>query len=123
MLAHLILSAVLVGGTVTEGPKRVYVVSWADGAQAPLAQQVDRQLRDELSRRGATVVEQCTATRAIVLKPSLEVTAKGMKLSVVGVRQQDRAVLGTVSTKVAGSSRAAQLKALVSRTCDEADLF
>lgn len=129
MPARLALAALLLFGSLgaaAPAPRRVYVLSWSTGGEASpersaLTAQVDRQLRDELRRRGATVVERPGATAAIVLKPSLEIFPRALKLSLVGVR--DQKLLGTFSTKAAGSNRDAQLKAIVSRACLEADLF
>jgi hypothetical protein len=104
-------------------PQRVYAVSWRGEADASaerraLIDQIDRQLRDEFSRRGARVADD-SAAGAIVLRPSLEIFPRALKLNLVGVRSG--ALLGTISTRVAGSNRAAQVRALISRTCDEAD--
>ena len=81
--------------------------------------QADQQLREELRRRGASVVEGQPGAAAIVLKPSLEVFPRAMELHLVGVR--DQKLLGTISMKAAGSSRDAQLRALVTRACVEAE--
>ena len=101
-------------------------MSWASTGEASpersaLIAQADRQLREELRRRGASVVEGQGLRAAIVLKPSLEVFPRALKLSVVGVR--DQKLLGTISTRAAGSNRDAQLRAIVNRACVEADLF
>lgn len=111
-------------GTAASAARRVYVVSWQNGGDGSaerrsLVAQADRQLRDELKRRGASVVE--SAQAAIVLKPSLEIFPGALKLSVIGVRNQK--LLGTISMKAAGSNRDAQLRAIVSRACVEADSF
>ncbi len=123
-----LFAMLLVGsfGSAASAPRRVYVVSWAAAGQASpersaLIAQADRQLRDELRRRGASVVEGQGLRAAIVLKPSLEVFPRALKLSVVGVR--DQKLLGTISTKAAGSNRDAQLRAIVNRACVEAELF
>lgn len=120
------LALLLLGGMLAPAagaPRRVYVVRWAGAGDSvesrALVAQADRQLRDELMRRGASVVEQ--SSEAIVLKPSLEIFPRALKLSVVGVRQQR--LLGTISTRAAGSNRTAQLEAIVFRTCVEAELL
>lgn len=122
-LALVLMLLTATGGSAASAPKRVYVVRWQGGAQSvegrALIAQADRQLRDELQRRGASVVE--SARAAIVLKPSLEIFPKALKLNVIGVR--DQKLLGTISMKAAGSNRDAQLKALVSRACSEAVSF
>ena len=99
-------------------------MTWSSGADASperraLIEQADRQLRDELRRRGAFVVEAQTSAATIVLKPSLEIFPRALKLNLVGVR--DQKLLGTISTKAAGSNRDAQLRAIVNRACVEAD--
>ncbi len=126
MSARLALTLMLLtatGGSAASAPQKVYVVRWQSGSQSAEARaliaQADRQLRDELQRRGASVVE--NARTAIVLKPSLEIFPKALKLNVIGVR--DQKLLGTISMRAAGSNRDAQLKAIVSRACAEADSF
>ena len=126
MLARLAFGALLLVGTLASSarPQRVYVVKWGSGIDASperraLTEQLDRQLRDELRRRGASVVEQ--SVQAIVLKPSLEIFPRALKLNLVGVR--DQKLLGTISMKAAGSNREAQLRAVVNQACLEADLF
>ena len=126
MFARLALGALLLAGPMVSGaaPRRVYVVRWGSSGDASpegsaLIAQADRQLRDELRRRGASVVEGLPGAAAIVLKPSLEVFPRAMELRLVGVRDQQ--LLGTISMKAAGSSREAQLRALVARAGAEAD--
>jgi hypothetical protein len=128
MLARLALVTSLLAGTMVSGaaPRRIYVVSWGNPVDASperrsLIEEVDRQLRDELRRRGASVVEGRTLSSAIVLKPSLEVFPRALTLNLVGVRSADQQLLGTISTRAAGSTRAAQLRAIVARACVEAD--
>ncbi|MDP1825829.1 MAG: hypothetical protein Q8L48_21380 [Archangium sp.] len=127
MSARLALFAVLLAGTfAVAAPRRVYVVSWGrDGEetveQRALIEQVDRRLRDELRRCGAAVVEGPATSSAIVLRPSLEIFPRALKLSLVGVRGGDRKLLGIFSTRAAGSSRDAQLRAIVTRVCRDAD--
>lgn len=122
-LALVLMLLTATGGSAAPASKKVYVVRWQSGAQSTEARaliaQADRQLRDELQRRGASVVE--SASTAIVLKPSLEIFPKALKLNVIGVR--DQKLLGTISMKAAGSNRDAQLKAIVTRACAEADAF
>jgi hypothetical protein len=112
MILRLALTALFVVGTLASaGPRRVCVVTWASGAdqsaeQRALIAQVDRRLRDECGD-------------GIEVKPSLEVFPRALKLNLVVLR--DRRLLGTISTKAAGSSREAQLRAVVTRVCHEAD--
>src|SRR5262245_15295480 len=117
----LMMVLLLASNVGTAANRKVYVVRWQSSAESAegraLIAQADRQLRDELQRRGASVVENARA--AIVLKPSLEIFPKALKLNVIGVR--DQKLLGTISMKAAGSNRDAQLKAIVSRACAEAD--
>ena len=126
MPTRLVFAALLLAGMMApaaSAPRRVYVVRWTGVGESvegrALVAQADRQLRDELTRRGGSVVEQ--SAHAIVLKPSLEIFPRALKLSVVGVR--DQRLLGTISTKAAGSNRDAQLKAIVGRACVEAELL
>ena len=119
----LILALLSTTGAAAPAPRKVYVGRWQSSSESAegraLIAQADRQLRDELQRRGASVVE--SARAAIVLKPRLEIFPRARKLNVIGVR--DQRLLGTISMKAAGSSRDAQLKAIVSRACAEADSF
>jgi hypothetical protein len=119
---------VLAGAVVCAAPqRRVYVVTWAGEADASperraLLDQADQQLREALVRRGASVVDaQGSSPGAILLRPRLEVLPQALKLDVVGLRSSDRSVLGTVSTKASGSTREAQLKAVVQRASAEVD--
>lgn len=128
MSARLLAVASLLGAALVFAatPSRVYVVSWSEGDRSPevraLTELADRELREELLRRGAAVVESSPApSGAIVLRPSLEVLPGALKLNVVGLRSTDRALLGTISTKASGSTRSAQLRAVVKRACHEAD--
>ncbi len=123
-MIRILLSVVLLAASSVSAlsTRRVYAVSWSDSATSPeqreLSRQIDRELRAALRQRGAFVVESRVAT-AIVLKPSIEVWPKALKLNVVGVR--DRKLLGTISAKAAGSTRDAQVKALVARASAEAE--
>lgn len=126
MLASLVAGAVVLGAALAPPapPARVYVVQWAGAAagQDALTQQLDRALKDELSRRGAAVVERPRAG-AVVLSARLEVLPRGLALEVLGLRAADRAVLGTISTKASGASRAAQVRAVARRVGAEAALL
>lgn len=127
MIARLALVAALLvstGSSAISSP-RVYALAWSREAGATperreLVAQVDRQLRDELERRGASVVE-AAGPSTIVLKPNLEVLPTAMRLEVIGVRGVDQKLLGTISAKASGASRSAQLKALVKRVCAESE--
>jgi hypothetical protein len=129
MSARLATLALLLTAAVTfaASPPRVYVLTWvtegaAGAEQQALRDEADRQLRAELERRGAVVVEAKRAGRtAIVLSSRLEVLPGAMKLQVLGVRRADRKLLGSISMKASGASRTAQLKAIVKRASHEAD--
>ncbi|MCC6338039.1 MAG: hypothetical protein IT380_29105 [Myxococcales bacterium] len=76
------------------------------------------------SRRGADVVDVRSAdSSTIVLTARLEVLPGAVRLHVVGLRGAERALLGTISTRASGSSRAAQLRAVVKQVCLEASRF
>jgi hypothetical protein len=127
MPARLTLTLLLLVGaacSAASASRKVYVVDWADATEGSaerraLVAQADRQLRAELQRCGSVIEGQ--SARAIVLKPSLEIFPSALKLSLMGLRNQK--LLGTVSMKAAGSNREAQLRAIVSRACIEADSF
>ena len=126
MPTRFVLATLLLAGMMApaaSAPRRVYVVRWTGVGESlegrALVAQADRQLRDELTRRGGSVVEQ--STHAIVLKPSLEIFPRALRLSLVGLK--DQRLLGTISTKAAGSNREAQLKAIVGKACSEAELL
>lgn len=130
MRARLVLGALLVASLVSTAaqPRRVYCVTWgaADATSTEgraLTAQLDRQLRDELQRRGALVIDREDPRAAIILRPHLDVTPRTLSLRLVGVRSGDQQLLGSVSMKATGSSRNAQVKAIVSRACLEADRF
>lgn len=128
MLARLALFAVLLAASSVNAAShgRVYAVRWERGGDVTperraLIEQVDRRLREELRRRGATVVESSSESALIVLTPSLEVLPKGLSLKLVGVRGVDRRVLGAVSMRASGGNRDAVLRAIIARACLEAD--
>ena len=129
MRSRLILGALLLTASLAcATTPRVYLVTWVAAAEASperraLMAKFDVQLRDELRRRGATVIDKKSGVPAIVLRPSLEVTPKGLKLNMIGLRGADQKLLGSVSVKAAGSTRDAQLRAIVSQACSEADQF
>lgn len=121
MLAAFVASA--------DPPRRVYLVtSPLPGGLSPeslaLRAEFEFQLRDELRRRGATVLErQDERVSAIVLRPRLEILPRGLSLELVGVRSGDKKLLGSISVKAGGATREAQLKALVRHACFEASQF
>ncbi len=129
MHARLTLCALVLGGTfAAANPHRTYVVTWGtttglSAEDRALIEKCDRQLRAELLRRGATVTERKDARAAIVLRPTLQVLPQGLKLEMIGMRNADKKLLGSVSVKAGGSSRDAQLRALVKHVCSEADEF
>lgn len=126
MLARLTLVSLLLSGlAAASSGRRVYVVRWADEPgsspeRRELVQQAERRFSDELRRCGASVLEGEPPSTAIVLRPRLEVLPGGLLLRVVGVRGGDQKLLGTISTRASGASRSAQLRAVLSRVCDEA---
>lgn len=122
------VGALLLAGTfVFATPRRVYVLTWAHAADTTpecraVSEQFDRQLREELRRRGATVIDRQDArTAAIILRPNLELLPQGLKLNVLAVRSGDRKILGNISVKAGGSTREAQLRAIVQHACSEAN--
>lgn len=131
MRARLALGALLLAGTLVsaaEPVRHVYVVTWASEVEASperraLIEQFDRRLRSELRRRGATVLDRKGTQAAIVLRPSLEVLPQSIRLNLVGVRSADQKLLGNMSMKASGVNRDAQLRAIVTRACLEADQF
>ena len=131
LTANLLLAAVFGGAAMfpAQAPKRdvpVYVVAWvaeqqASASQRAMVEQVDRELREELGRRGVVVSGNDAVAGAIVLVPHLEILPDAVKLSLVEVSFPGRAVVGSVSAKVSGSGRTPQLRALINRAVDEAD--
>ncbi len=88
MFARFALGTLLLVGTLgsaATAPK-VYAVSWSQvegsSERRALTEQIDRQLRDELRRRGATVVDVNAAGSAILLKPRLEIFPRALELNV-----------------------------------------
>ena len=113
MLTRFAPLVLLLGGTLAFAAPR-YLVTWPPAGdesaeRRALVAQVDRRLRDELQRCGD----------GLVIEPSLEIFPRALKLNLVVLR--DRRLLGTISTKAAGSSREAQARAIVTRVCHEAD--
>ena len=109
-------------------PRRVYALTSVSTSDASsegraLTAQIDSQLREELHRRGALVIDGEDPRAAIILRPRLDVSERGLELNLLGVRSSDRQLLGNVSMKATGSSRNAQVRALVRRACLEADQF
>ncbi len=129
MRTRLTLCALLLSGTfAAASPRRTYVLNWGttnelSAEDRALIEKCDRQLRAELLRRGATVTDRKDARTAIVLRPTLEVLPQGLKLEMIGMRNADKKLLGSVSVKAGGASRDAQLRALVKHVCSEADEF
>jgi hypothetical protein len=126
MFARLAIVMTFLAASSVQGAlnPRVYALSWSQAESTPersaLVGEVDRQLRDELRRRGATVIDGDARRASIVLKPSLEILPGGLKLSLVSVRAADQKLLGAISTKASGASQKALVRALVTRTCNEA---
>lgn len=126
-----LLLAVLLAATglscATAPTGRVYRVTWGNtdlNNEGPaLKAQLDRQLREELQRRGATLIDDADPRAAIILRPNLSVTAHGLELNLAGVRSTDQQLIGSASMKATGSSRNAQVAAIVKRACLEADRF
>lgn len=126
MSTRLLLIAFLLAAAQVHGATqpRVFAVSWSQADASPerraLIGEIDRQLRDELRRRGATVIDGDARRANIVLRPSLEVFPGALKLSLVSVRTLDQKLLGAISTKASGASQPALVRALVARTATEA---
>lgn len=131
MSARLALSLAALAATLAsaeEPSRRVYLVAWGAAEictpeRREIMDEFDRQLREELSRRGALARGFKEGNGAIVLRPSLEVAPTTITLDLVALRSSDRKLLGSASVKVSGATRAAQLRALVQRACLEADQF
>ncbi|MFT3838635.1 MAG: hypothetical protein QM723_16775 [Myxococcaceae bacterium] len=116
--------AVLISTAAFAEGKIVYAVAWTDAQQSTMASraiqdQVDQQLRAELARRGAAVVNAGEKSReAIVLKPRLLVDQDGTTFTVLKVGA-DRQVIGSVKTKVRGPQRDEKLRKLVQKAVEE----
>ena len=129
MRIPLLLAALLAASSLscaTAAPSgRVYRVTWGstDLSSEGLATQLDQQLREALQRRGATLIDDADPRAAIILRPHLSVTAHGLELNLAGVRSTDQQLIGSASMKATGSSRNAQVAAIVKRACLEADRF
>jgi hypothetical protein len=131
MRAEVAVVVVLLAASVgfADPPRRIYLVTTPmPGGLSPesraLREAFELQLREELKRRGATVLDrQDERVTAIVLRPRLEVLARGLSLELIGVRSNDKKLLGSISVTAGGSTREAQLKALVRHACFEASQF
>lgn len=116
--------AVLISTAAFAEGKIVYAVAWTDAQQSTMASraiqdQVDQQLRAELARHGAAVVNAGERSReAIVLKPRLLVDQDGTTFTVLKVGA-DRQVIGSVKTKVRGPQRDEKLRKLVQKAVEE----
>ncbi|MDP1826260.1 MAG: hypothetical protein Q8L48_23535 [Archangium sp.] len=126
---RLSLLTLLLAATLAHAAEpRLYVLTLATSADASperrvLIEQFDRRLRAELRDRGATVLDKKDHRAAVVLAPRLDVSKRGLKLNLVGLRSADQKLLGSVTMKASGSSRDAQLRAIVTRAGLEAGLF
>jgi hypothetical protein len=58
---------------------------------------------------------------SLTLRPSLDVLPSALRLKVVVVRSADRTVLGSITTRASGASRQAQLRAVTTHVCREAN--
>jgi hypothetical protein len=131
MLARFALGIALLSATSVNAVSRSRIYVITAGKRAPQAEnelnaRVRSQMRVELERRGALVADLVeyidgTVPSAIVLRPSVEILPSALKLNVVGTRAGDQKLLGTISAKASGANRDAQVKALVSRACAEAE--
>lgn len=131
MFARLALGLALLSATTVNAVSRTrfYVISEAargKGAETDLNARVRAQMRTELEKRGAFVLDvrdyiDGAAPSAIVLRPSVEILPSALQLNVVGLRAADQKLLGTISAKASGANRDAQVKALVSHACAEAE--
>lgn len=115
MFARLMVPVLVVATVSFAVPRQVYAVSW--GTHSPASDE-QRELIDQLDRRLRSCED--APPRPLVLKPSLEVFPKALRLKVVVMRSSDRAVLGSITTRAAGASRNAQLRAVASQVCREA---
>lgn len=75
--------------------------------ESALLDQVDQRLR--------------TCSPSLTLRPSLDVLPTALRLKVVVVRSADRTVLGSITTRASGASRQAQLRAVTTHVCREAN--
>lgn len=119
----LVLLSCLVAATAWAGSPRVYVLRWdgpTTGSDRSVRAEIDLGLRAELARRGARVVE-APERGAIVLRPSLVVSASALELHVVGVRAADLQVLGALKMKASGASQRAMVRAIVAKAGAEAE--
>lgn len=131
MFARLALGLALLTATSVNAVSRsrIYVISAATrgpAAENELNARVRVQMRHELEKRGAFVIDVVdyldgAAPSAIMLRPSVEILPSALQLNVVGVRAADQKLLGTISAKASGASREAQVRALVARACAEAE--
>ncbi|MBE2248596.1 MAG: hypothetical protein IAE78_03530 [Myxococcus sp.] len=127
MFARLAVAAALLVGAPLQAATapRVYAVRWdrttASAEGRALIDQVDARLREELKRRGATVVDGAIGPSGIVLKPTVERLHQGLKLKLIGLRGPEQRMVGAVSMQATGKNSDAVMKALVTRACLEAD--
>jgi hypothetical protein len=104
---------------------RAWVLRWDVSSSLDahgVAADIDTALRQALRQRGDEVLE-APRHDAIVLRPSVVVEDRAVRLKVVGVDGATRQVLGAISLRAAGTRRDAVVRALVNRACLEAESF
>jgi hypothetical protein len=127
MPSRLVLLLVLLAAPLADARlgTRAWVLHWDTTSSLDangMAAAIDAGLRAALRQRGGEVLE--TPRRdAIVLRPSVVVEDRAVRLKVVGVDGATRQVLGAISLRAAGARREALVRALVTRACDEAESF
>ncbi|MCU0697458.1 MAG: hypothetical protein MUC96_13105 [Myxococcaceae bacterium] len=127
MSSRLVLLLVLLAAPLADARlgSRAWVLRWDTtsslDAQGVVAD-IDAGLREALRQRGGEVLE-APRKDAIVLRPSVVVEDRAVRLKVVGVDAVTRQVLGSISLRAAGPRRSAVVRALVSRACAEAEAF
>jgi len=97
-------------------PRPAYSVKW--GREA-ISSDETRTLIDQVDRRLRTC-DDAPPRSALVLEPRLAAFRGALELKVRGTGNADGTGLGSITTRAAGSSRAAQLRALVAQVCREA---
>ncbi len=116
--------AALVGTAASAEGKIVYAVAWSDAQQQTIAtraiqDQVDAELRAELSRHGAVVNAGEKARDAIVLMPRVVMDQNGTTISMLKVGA-DHTVLGSVKAKARGRHGDEKLRELIRKAVEEA---
>jgi hypothetical protein len=127
MPSRLVLLLVLLAAPLADARlgTRAWVLHWDTTSSLDahgVAADIDTALRQALRQRGGEVLE-APRHDAIVLRPSVVVEDRAVRLKVVGVDGATRQVLGAISLRAAGTRRDAVVRALVNRACLEAESF